>query len=243
MVLLAAQTAGHAGAAETTPMSASLLENDVLRLRVPHVGGNFAEEYFLAEQQVFPFEPMSFPLLAGQQPTNKTAVKLAGIILDLRSADGENDGLMSATNFFRRNKQFPLVILVNSQTRGAAAALAADLRAVGDGLLVGSANFAGAIRPDIAVTVADADEIKFLADPFFIPAAPKLVTSSATNELMEFVDHTSEADLVRKRVKDGEQDDTATPRAEPGQPVVRDPALARALDLFKALAALHPTRG
>ena len=66
---------------------------------------------------------------------------------------------------------------------------------------------------------------------------------SATNEFFPFVDHTSEADLVRKRVKDGDDDDTATPRLEPSQPVIRDPALARALDLFKALAALHPARG
>jgi hypothetical protein len=57
------------------------------------------------------------------------------------------------------------------------------------------------------------------------------------------VDHTSEAELVRKRVKDGDETDAASPRAEPPQPVVRDPALARAIDLLKALAALHPARG
>ena len=222
-ILLAAQIASRAGAAETAPMSCSLLENDVLRVRVAHVTGNFSEEFFRGGQPAI--------------PTNK----LAGIILDLRSADGENDGLMSATNYFR-DRRFPLVILVNGQTRGAAATLATDLRAAGDGILVGSTNFAG-VRPDIAVTVADADETKFLADPFFTPVAAKPAASSATNEFMEFVDHTSEADLVRKRVKDGEQDDTATPRAELGRPVVRDPALARALDLFKALAALHPARG
>jgi hypothetical protein len=62
--------------------------------------------------------------------------------------------------------------------------------------------------------------------------------------LLGFVDHTSEADLVRKRIKDGESDGAiATPRAEPPQPVIRDPALARAVDLVKALAALHPARG
>ena len=67
---------------------------------------------------------------------------------------------------------------------------------------------------------------------------------SATNELLAFVDHTSEADLVRKRIKDGEDDGEATqPRVEPPQPVIRDPALARAVDLLKALAALHPARG
>jgi hypothetical protein len=61
---------------------------------------------------------------------------------------------------------------------------------------------------------------------------------------MAFVDHTSEAELVRKRIKDGDDEgDVATPRAEPLQPVIRDPALARAADLLKALAALHPAQG
>ncbi len=60
---------------------------------------------------------------------------------------------------------------------------------------------------------------------------------------MAFVDHTSEADLVRKRIKDGEPRTihTTTQRPKPApQPVIRDPALARAMDLLKALAALHP---
>jgi hypothetical protein len=224
LFLLAAQIAVSTGAAETAPMSCSLLENNVLRLRVPHVMGNFSEEFSLAA------------------PSSIATNKLAGVILDLRSADGENDGLMSATNYFR-DRQFPLVILVNGQTRGAAATLAADLRTAGAGILVGNTNFAGPVRPDITVSVSRADETNFLADPFFIPAAPKPLFTVGTNEFMEFVDHTSEADLVRKRVKDGEQDDTTSPRVEPSQPVVRDPALARALDLFKALAALHPARG
>jgi hypothetical protein len=219
-ILLAAQAALRAGAAETAPLSASLLENDVLRLRVAHLTGDFAQEFLAA------------------QPTNR----LDGIVLDLRSADGDKNAAAPAGDFFAA-KKFPLVILVNGQTRGSAAALAADLRTAGDGILVGSTNFTGAARPDIAVTVAGADEIKFLADPFFIPASPPPVLPAGTNEFTQFVDHTSEADLVRQRVKDGDEDDTATPRPAPGQPVIRDPALARAVDLFKALAALHPAHG
>jgi hypothetical protein len=220
IILLAAPTAPRAGAVETVPLTTSLLENDVLRLRVLHLTGDFAAEFLAA------------------QPTNK----FDGIVLDLRSADGDKNAAAAAGDFFAA-KKFPLVILVNGQTRGSAAALAADLRAAGDGILVGSTNFIGAARPGIAVTVAGADEAKFLADPFFIPAAPKTVLPAATNDFSQFVDHTSEADLVRQRVKDGDEDDAATPRAEPSQPVIRDPALARAVDLFKALAALHPARG
>ena len=219
-ILSAAQILARAGAAETAPLSASLLENDVLRLRVAHLTTDFGREFLAA------------------QPTNK----LDGIILDLRAADGDKNAVAAASGFFAA-KSYPLVILVNGQTRGAAATLATDLRAMGDGILVGSADFIGTTKPDIAVTVSVADENNFLANPFFIPAAPKTVTPVATNDFEAFVDHTSEDDLVRKRVKDGEEDDSATPRAAPSAPVIRDPALARALDLFKALAALQPARG
>jgi hypothetical protein len=219
-ILIAAQISLCVGAAETPPLTASMLDNDVLRLRVEHLTDNFSGQFLAV------------------QPTNK----LDGIVLDLRAADGDKDALPAATSFFTERK-LPLVILVNGQTRGSAAALAVDLRTAGDGILVGSTNFTGTIPPDITVTVSGADEQNFLADPFFIPVVPKLVFSPGTNEFMEFVDHTSEADLVRKRVKDGEEDDTATPRVEPSQPIIRDPALARALDLLKALAALHPARG
>jgi hypothetical protein len=220
LVLSATLIVTRAGAAETAPLTASLLDNDVLRLRVQHLSGNFAEELLAA------------------QPTNQ----LGGIILDLRSADGDKNAATSAGDFFA-GKKIPLVILVDGQTRGAAATLASDLRTAGDGILVGSPNFTGATKPDIAVIVSGADEKNFLADPFFIPSVPQVALSAATNEFMEFVDHTSEDDLVRKRVKDGEEDDPATPRVAPSQPVIRDPALARGLDLFKALAALHPARG
>ena len=221
-ILLAAWMAAPVclNAAETTPLAASLLNNDVLRLRVQHLTANFAEEFLAV------------------QPSNR----LDGIILDLRSSDGEKNADAAANGFFA-GKSLPLVILVNGQTRGSAAALATNLRIAGAGILVGSTNFTGPTRPDIAVTVSSEDEIKFLADPFFIPTPPQPVLKSGTNEIMEFVDHTSEADLVRKRVKDGEENDTATTRAEPAQPVIRDPALSRAVDLLKALAALHPARG
>lgn len=219
IIFLAAQICARAGSAETAPLSASLLENDVLLLRIRHLTVNFGQEFLAA------------------QPTNQ----LAGVILDLRSADGDKNAVAAASGFFAARK-FPLAILVNEPTRGAAAMLAVDLRTAGDGILIGSTNFSGK-KPDIAVTVSGADEKNFLANPFFNPTPQKNLPLSATNDLLPFVDHTSEADLVRQRVKDGEEDEAATPRAEPSQPVVRDPALARALDLFKALTVLHPAQG
>ena len=219
-LLFAAQIALRVHAAEPAPFTASLLENDVLRLRVQHLTGDFAQQLLAA------------------QPTNK----LGGLILDLRSADGEK-GAAPVPGGLLADKSFPLIILVDGQTRGTAAAWATDLRRAGSGILVGSTNFSGQARPDITVTVSSVDEIKFLADPFYNPAPQKSPTQAATNEFLPFVDHTSEADLVRQRVKDGEEDDSATPRTAPAQPVIRDPALARAVDLVKALAALKQSRG
>jgi len=217
--LLVILSAASVDAAEPAPLTASLLENDVLRLRVQHLTGNFAQDFLAA------------------QPTNK----LDGIVLDLRSADGDKNAVTAADSIFA-DKKFPVIILVNGQTRGTAAALAANLRTDGAGILIGSTNFTAKIRPDILVSVSGEDEKKFLADPFFQVEQKKLSLSD-TNDLLPLVDHMSEAELVRKRVKDGAEDDSITPRAEPIQPVIRDPALARAMDLIKALTALRPARG
>ncbi len=218
--LLATQIATHAETVPTPMLTATWLDNNLMQLHVQQVTGSFGVE-FLATQA-----------------TNKPG----GLILDLRSADGDKNATAAASGFFA-SKKLPLVILVNGQTRGAAATLATDLRAAGDGVLVGSTDFTGKILPDITVTVSSDDEKNYLANPFFAPIAKKPATLMATNELLPFVDHTSEADLVRKRVKDGEEEYTESPRVEPDRPVIHDPALARAVDLLKALAVLHPARG
>ena len=208
-------------AVETGPLAASWLDNDVLRLRVEHLTGNFPTQWL------------------DVQPTNPPS----GLILDLRAADSEKN-VVSPTSGFFADKNLPVIILVNGQTSGAAAAWAADLRKTGGGILVGSTNFtSGQIHPDIFISVSGDEEKKFLIDPFYNPAPTKSSVLSATNGYLPFIDHTSEADLVRKRVKDGEEDASDTPRTLPAQPVIRDPALARAVDLLKALAVLKQSRG
>jgi hypothetical protein len=86
------------------------------------------------------------------------------------------------------------------------------------------------------------DEQKFQQNPFAEIAANQVAYLSNTNSLLPFIDHTSEAELVRQRVKDGEEDGTSTPRADAPK-VIRDPALARAVDWLKALAILKPVHG
>jgi hypothetical protein len=213
ILFLAAALAAGAG---ELPVKISVLENTVLCVRASRVTDHFSEQ------------------LRDARPTNV----LAGTILDLRSADGDRS---AATNDFS-DRKFPLVILVNGQTRGAASALAAQLRAEGAAVVIGSADAANPIRPDITVAVSAEDEKKFLENPYFTAPAPAPIT--VTNSLLSMVDHMSEADLVRRKIKDGEGEIGAPtlPRPEP-PPVIRDPALARAVDLLKALAVLHPARG
>jgi hypothetical protein len=218
-VLLFLAIALSAGAAEPL-LKISVLDNAVLFVHASRMPENITEQ-----------------IHAAALPSH-----LTGTVLDLRFADGAET---NAADYFIQHKS-PLVILVNSQTRGAAAALATQLRASASAILIGSTNSASAgnLSPDVVVAVSADDEKKFQDNPFFKTATGPSGSLSSTNNLMAFVDHTSEADLVRKRVKDGEDDGSVlTPRPEPPQPVIRDPALARAMDLLKALALLHPARG
>ena len=90
-----------------------------------------------------------------------------------------------------------------------------------------------------------AQEKAFQDNPYFTATTNQTGTLSGTNALLSLVDHMSEAELVSKRIKDGEGEYNPAPasRAESAAPVIRDPALARAVDLLKAVAALHPARG
>jgi len=199
-------------------MKISVLDNAVLCVRASRMPDNFPAQLRAAE----------------------TTNHLSGTVLDLRFAD---EAATNTASYFTR-QHGPLVILVNSETRGAAAALAKELRASAAAIVIGSTNPPGRVLPDIAVAESAAEEEKFQEDPFFVPAANSTDTLSTTNNLFAFVDHTSEAELVRKRIKDGDDAGAAvTQRAEPAPAVIRDPALARAVDLLKALAALHPSRG
>jgi len=208
-------------AAEPVP-NVTVLEGNVLCIRPGHLTEGFPEQF------------------RALQLTNK----VVGTVLDLRFADGEAKSVEAAVKMFG-TKKAPLAMLVNGQTRGAAAELAGRLRAANAGILIGSANLPGILPTDILVKVAVEDEKRFQDNPFAVTATNELVSLSAKNELLPFVDHMSEAELVRKRIKDGEDsgDDPLTPRVAPAQPVIRDPSLARAVDLLKALAILKPSRG
>ncbi len=120
----------------------------------------------------------------------------------------------------------------------------------------------GGLQPDIAVTVNAADERAFWENPYATPAQNTSPTA-ATNNLLPFVDHTSEADLVRQKQEDrklirtpvpeslfrenkdddtGDENPVLVRAPQPQKPVLRDPVLGRAADLIKGLAVVRQSR-
>lgn len=196
--------------------------------------------------------------------------KIVGTVLDLRFAGGDDLAAVQTMAGSIKTIAAPLTILVNGETRGAAEALAAALRTADAGLIIGSptagesATFkelplpdgerlritttngqpAASVQPDITVTVSAEDECSFMADPYAALKPDETKATVNTNSYLPFIDHTSEADLVRAKIKDGDEDEStaAAMPVEPQKPFIHDPALARAVDLIKALAALHPAR-
>lgn len=224
--LLVARGSLRADGTNAALAKSAVLEHDALYLRVAEVGKNLPEEIRSAQSAV--------------SATNK----IAGTILDLRLADGDDPDAAKATAGLFASRRLPLAILVDNETRGAAAALAEDLREARDGLIFGDS---AEIKPDIAVTVKAADEKMFLENPFGTLAQDETNAAASTNnalDLASFVDHTTEADLVREKIKDGDQaENSAPPRPSgPPKPFIRDPVLARAVDLIKGLAIVRQSR-
>ena len=218
--LLAAQNSLRADATNAALTKADVLENDVTYLRVGLVEKNLVDEIQSAQSAL--------------AATNKTT----GTILDLRFAGGDDlDSAKAAADLFAQ-KRLPLAILVNSETHGAAAKLAADLREANDGLIFGDSS---KVKPDIKIKARLADERTFLENPYGTLAQVETNSAATTNNFLSFVDHTTEADLVREKIKDGDQDENSEPThaVEPQKPFIRDPVLARAVDLIKGLAVVR----
>ncbi len=221
-VLLALPGSLCADTTNSALVKAVVLENNVAYLRVRQVTSGLAEEIQSAQKAL--------------AATNK----INGTVLDLRFADGDDVVAAKATANLFAAKKLPLAILVNSRTRGAAADLATTLREARDGLVFGGVM--ADLKPDVAVTVKTDDEKFYLEDPYAALIQSKTNAVGATNDsFAAFIDHTSEADLVRERIKDGDEDESFV-QARPTEPqklYIHDPVLARAVDLIKALAVVR----
>jgi len=210
--------------ADTTNLAlakSELLENNVAYLRVSHVAARLSDEMAAANRAL--------------TATNK----IAGTVLDLRYADGDDAAAAAATANLLATKTLPLAILVNGKTRGAAVTLATTLRAGRAGLVFGTVP--AAVKPDIAVEESPADESRFFENPYAVPTTNETAALPGTNDFLPWVDHTTEADLVRAKIKDGEELESLPPprAARPPKPVIHDPVLVRAVDLIKGLAILR----
>jgi hypothetical protein len=105
---------------------AGIIESNVAYLRISRVAAGLAGEL----------------AVAGRALTASN--KIAGAVLDLRFAGGEDYGAAKEAAGLLTGKKAsrpfagPLAVLVNNRTRGAAETLAAALRAAGAGLIIGS---------------------------------------------------------------------------------------------------------
>lgn len=110
------------------------------------------------------------------------------------------------------------------------------------------------VKPDIAVEVSPQEERAYYGDAYRAAGAPGLAGTGPgqTNSSLALAPGTNaarrlrlnEAELVRER-REGtfpEADLPAARNREPDKPQVRDPALARALDLLKGLAVVRQAR-
>lgn len=167
--------------------------------------------------------------------------------------------------------QGPLVVLVNGQTRGTPEVLAAILREQLTAVLIGAPTRGetaeyrevtlstgqtlrlavaavnlgdgqplrpGGLRPDIATFVSEREERAYLENPFRSGEGGTEVASRP---------RLNEAELVRMKREatetEGPVRSRPTARSETGSPLVRDPVLARGLDLLKGLNVLKLGRG
>lgn len=198
-----------------------VLENNVGYLRIAKMDKNTLDDIPAA--------------LTRLQSTNT----ITGLVVDLRFAGGNDTDDVPSIEHLLEQPKLPLAILINSQTTGASAKLAEGLREENSGLVFGAA--ADNFQPDIAVPSNPADEKRFLDNPYAAPPLNLSGSDTSTNLVtLVDIDHTTEADLVREKVKDGDQDDTMAQPA-PQKPFIRDPVLARGVDFIKGIAALHLT--
>lgn len=153
-------------------------------------------------------------------------------------------------------------LLLGSPTAGEAAVTrefalnnGARLRIATAAVQVGESTLlsANGVKPDISVEVSPEDERAYYADAYKALSkrpllagtlSPLTIPAAGTNRTARRP-RFNEAELVRERREgsspDLEAPDTRVP--EPEKPLVRDPALARALDLLKGLAVVRPPAG
>jgi hypothetical protein len=271
----------------TALSKSAIVENNVVYLRVGRVTGNLANELSAAYRALTATNKVAGMVLdlrfvggddaaSAQAAANLFTSKkiVAGSLVVL--VNGETRGAAETLAAALRHAGAGLII-GNPTAEEAATFKEFPLRngerlriamtpvKSGNGLAIPS----GGLQPDIAVTVNADDERAFWENPY-ASSAQNNNPGVATNNLLPFVDHISEADLVLQKQNDGKRngvlrmpdldlpvaspirnqgdggnpDENPAPvrAAEPQKPVMRDPVLARAVDLIKGLAVVRQSR-
>jgi hypothetical protein len=239
-----------APATNITPVKVAILDQTVAYLRVSRITDDLAARITSAEQ-----------LLAASN-------KMAGTVVDLRFAAGDAYAAVPAAADLLAAPKTPLIFLVNGATSGAAEVLAATARDAG-ALIIGNPT-AGLAMTMADYTLADGQRLRVATTPIKLHGAdmvqlqPDILVKTGldeervlmekpygppiqrgnpadTNSFAQLLDHTTEADLVRQKRKDGDSDENPEPPAKTDAPppVLRDPALARAVDLVEGLAVVR----
>jgi hypothetical protein len=274
-----------------TALSKSVvIESNVAYLRIGRVAGNLANELSAAYRALTTTNKVAGIVLdlrfvvgddsaSAQATANLFASKkiVAGSLVVL--VNGETRGAAETLAAALRHAGAGLII--GNPTAGEAATFKEFPLRNGERLRIatppvksgnGPAIPSGGLQPDIAVTVSADDERAFWENPYASPAQNNNSPGVTTNNLLPFIDHISEADLVLQKQHDGKtigtsefhtrdmdlpgprlirrpsgdnagDEDSAPARAaEPQKPVIRDPVLARAVDLIKGLAVVHQSR-
>ena len=209
-------------------------------------GNNYAAAAAAADL----FMPYKRDLLDWGQGMVQSVAKTNAVLWPIVAlVNGETTGASEALAVLLRESNNALIL--GGRTIGAAMTtkeftLANGQRvrvATGPIKLGNGANFpATGLEPDIAVTVSPAEEKMYWNDPFGATVLTNM-TSGITNRSTRRA-RTNEADLVRARKEGVELDDQFVRQreTEPEVPVIRDPALGRAVDLLKGLAVVRRER-
>jgi len=153
-----------------------------------------------------------------------------------------------------RNKDVGLLIGTNtagqaSTTKDFTLKNGDTLRIAVSPVKVGDGEIVERLKPDILVDVSPEDERAYFVDAYKALPRPSAVSGGSTNVAsLTITNRTSrkrlnEAELVRM-LREGEnpEEELARPGLEAAKPIITDPALARAIDLLKALAVVRQTR-
>jgi hypothetical protein len=289
VALVSGPADGAAGSQNGSALGqAAVIENNVAYLRVNRVAGNLAGDLGAAGRALVSTNQLAGAVLdlrfaggddlgaaqaAAKLLADKTSARpFAGPLVVL--VNGGTSGTAEALAVALR--QAGAALILGSPTAGAAMSFKQFVLNDGERLLIaatpvkaeGKAIPSDGLKPDVAVAASRGDELIFFKNPYGITSLDTAGSAATTNGFLPFIDHTSEADLVRQRRKDGKaisvspppgtvrrpvrkngddpdnDDDSApSPAAEPPKPVLRDPVLARAVDLVKGLAVMqvsHP---